>query len=129
MAVMVAWILGGYWGDLLAPHSGLVNKVETFAGKFGASAGVFITAVILRLFLVKSARLMLISLVAIECLALIIIVFFTGLYRFTLFDFKFNLSWLFALTWNVVLMFTIGTWAGSKLKTKKSNPPDTKSLL
>ena len=57
IAVMVLWAIGGYLGDLLAPHSDLVNKVETFAGKLGASVGAFIATVILRLFLVKSARL------------------------------------------------------------------------
>jgi len=116
IAVMIAWAIGGYLGDLLAPHSGLVNKVETIAGKFGASVGVFMAAVILRLFLIKSTRLMLMSLIAIECIALIVIVFFTGLYRLTGLDIEFNIGWLFALTWNVVLMFIIGTWVGSKLK-------------
>jgi len=116
IAVMAAWAIGGYLGAFLAPHSDLVNKVETVAGKLGASVGVFMATVILRLFLVKSTRLMLIALVAIECIALIIIVFFTGLYQLTMLDVQFNIGWLFALTWNVVLLFIIGTWVGSKIK-------------
>jgi len=116
ITVMIVWIIGGYLGDLLVPHSDMVNKVETFAGKFSGSVGVFVAVVILRLFLIKSTRLMLISLMTIECIALIAIVFFTGLYQLTVLDVQFNIGWLFALTWNVVLLFIIGTWVGSKLK-------------
>jgi hypothetical protein len=107
------------FGAFLAPHSDWVNKVETFVRKFGASVGVFIVTTILRLFLVKSTRLMLIALVAIECIALIVIVFFTGLYQFTVLNIEFNIGWLFTLTWNVVLLFIIGTWVGSIIKVKK----------
>lgn len=110
--LVAAWLLGGYVGSWILPQSELINKMETLSGKVGSSLGVVTASLLLRRYLLRSVWLDLVCLAATEAVVFIIIVTVTGLLPFTLFNLRFNVGWLYALTWNVVVAFLFGVVLG-----------------
>lgn len=112
LSLFVAWFLGGYVGDVICPNSALVGGREAFAAKAGSSVAIFVAALIIRRRLLRSFGLALACLAATEVAVLLIVICFSGLATLTMADVRFNAWWLYALTWNVVIAFLIGTVAG-----------------
>jgi hypothetical protein len=103
-----AWGLGGYVGETICPGTILVGGRESLAGKIGCSVGVLAAAVIARRYLLRSFGLALTCLGVTETVVLLIILGFSGLTSFSMADIRFNGWWLYALTWNVVVVFVLG---------------------
>lgn len=124
--LFVAYVVGAYLCSSLFPESARANKMEMLADKVGASIGIAVAALLLRRFFLRSFGLALICLAATEVVVYIIILQFTGLLEFTLFDLRFNVGWLYTLTWNVVAAFLIGVAIGhlwDRRAAKKSPQP------
>jgi hypothetical protein len=112
LCLFVAWFLGGYVGNAICPNSAVVGGMEAIAAKAGSSVAIFVAALIIRRHLLRSFGLALACLVATEVTVLLIVICFSGLTTLTMTDVRFNAWWLYALTWNVVIAFLIGTVAG-----------------
>lgn len=110
--LFTAYVLGASLASNLFPGSAHANRMEMHSDKVGASIGIVVAALLLRRYLLRSFGLALTCLAATEAAAFLIIIQFTGLMEFTLFDLRFNVGWLYALTWNVVVAFLIGTTIG-----------------
>lgn len=108
LLLFAAWALGGYVGDVICPQSGIVGGRESLAAKTGSSVALVIVSLVLGRYVLRSFRLALLCLGSTEVLALLIITGFSGLGMLALSDIQFNLSWLYAVTWNVVLAFLLG---------------------
>ena len=118
VAVILAWAIGGYIGGAIFPDTQLVNKMETGPDKLGSSVAILVVSFVLGRYLFHSFIQALICLVFTEVLALLIILFVTGLFSFSWPHLRFNISWLFTLTWNVVATYIIGAWVGQKMKNR-----------
>lgn len=108
--MFVAYLAGALLFSYLFPDSARANRMEMVADKVGASAGILITSLFLRRYLLRSIMLALLCLAVTEVIVLVIILQFTGLT--TLCDIGFNVRWLYSLTWNVVVAFLFGTVIG-----------------
>ena len=112
LSLFVAWGIGGYLGSVICPNSVLVGSRETLATKVGCSVAILAASLILRRYLLRSFGQALVCFATTEVIAFVIIVCFSGLTRLTLADVRFNIWWLYALTWNVVLAFLVGAVVG-----------------
>jgi len=112
LSLFAAWVIGGYIGSVICPNSVLVGGRETLAAKVGCSVAILIVSLIIRRYLLRSLGSALVCLATTEVIVFVIIICFSGLTRFALADVRFNACWLFALTWNVVLAFLVGTMVG-----------------
>jgi len=112
LLLFAAWVFGGFLGSMVFPDSVLVGGRETLAGKVGCSVAILAIALIIRRYILRSFGLALVCLAATEIIALFIVMSFSGLTTLTLTDVRFNGWWVYALTWNVVTAFLIGTTAG-----------------
>jgi len=112
--LFLTWAVAGYLSNIIWPKSAFVGSGggETIAGKVGCSIGILIASLAIRRYLLRSFVLMLVCLALTEIIVLVIIICFTGLTRFAFSDIRFNAWWLYALTWNVVAAFLIGTVVG-----------------
>lgn len=111
-SLVAAWAIGGYLGSIICPNSVFVGGRETLAAKIGCSVAILAVSIVLGRYLLRSFGLALVCLFITEVLVFVVIICITGLTRITIYDLYFNIWWLFALTWNVVLMFFVGTIAG-----------------
>lgn len=112
LSLFLAWGIGGYIGSVICPNSVLVDGRETIAAKVGCAVAILAVSLVLCRYLLRSFVQALVCLVATEMIVLVIIVCVSGLTRLTLADVRFNLWWLGALTWNVVLAFLAGAVVG-----------------
>jgi hypothetical protein len=112
LSLFAAWALGGYVGDLLCPESSIVGGRESLAAKTGSSVAIVIASLVLGRYILRSFRLALLCLGSTELLVLLIIMGFSGLGMLALSDIRFNVWWLYAVTWNVVLAFLLGAGLG-----------------
>lgn len=110
--LFLAYVTGALVCGYLFPCAARANKMEMVTDKIGASVGIFIAAVLLRRYFLRSFGFVLLCLAATEIVALVIIVMVTGLVSLTLFDITFNLQWLYAMTWNVVIAYLLGAAVG-----------------
>jgi uncharacterized membrane protein len=110
--LFAAFALGGYLGGALFPESARVSKMEMLADKVGSSIGIMVASLLLARFLFRSIGVALICLAATEAVVFVIILQITGLSSFTLSDVRFNVGWLYSLTWNVVVAFVFGSLLG-----------------
>ena len=108
-AIFVAYWLGVIAGDSLFPSSGFANRMEPMASKIGASVAVFLAGLVLRRYVIRTLTMAAICLLLVEILVALIIDIVNG----------FDLWWLYALTWNVVLTFIAGTVLGQFWAHKK----------
>lgn len=122
VVLFVAWLLGGYVGANLFPQSDLINKMETLPTKVGSSLGVLVASLFLRRYFLRSFRFALACLAATEVVAFLIITQVTGLSPFTLSNLRFNGGWLYALTWNVVVVFLLGAAIGHLWDRRTAKP-------
>jgi hypothetical protein len=112
LSLFVAWMLGGYVASNIYPYSAIVGGRETLAAKVGCSIAILVTSLVIRRYLLRSFGLALVCLAVTEIIVLLIIICFTGLTTPTLADIRFNAWWLYALTWNVIVAFLVGTVLG-----------------
>ena len=112
LSLFGAWAIGGYLGSVICPNSVLVGGRETLAAKVGCSVAILIASLIIRRYLLRFLGLALLCLATTEVIVLAIIICVTGLTSWTWSDVRFNIWWLFALTWNVVLAFLVGAVVG-----------------
>lgn len=112
VVLFAAYVAGALLCGYLFPSAARANKMEMVTDKIGASVGIFIAGVLLRRYFLRSFGLVLVCLAATEIVALVIIVMVTGLVSLTLFDITFNLQWLYAMTWNVVIAYLLGATVG-----------------
>lgn len=123
LSLFVAWGIGGYLGSVICPNSVLVGGRETLAAKVGCSVAILAVSLILRRYLLRSFGQALVCLATTEVIVFVIIVCISGLTRLTLANVRFNIWWLYALTWNVVLAFLVGTMVGQLWDDRVSNKP------
>ena len=90
----------------------MVGGREALAAKAVSSVAIFVAALIIRRHLLRSFGLAVACLAATQVTVLLIVICFSGLATLTMADVRFNAWWLYALTWNVVVAFPIGTVAG-----------------
>ena len=112
LVLFAAWVVGQYLGDIIYPGSILLWGMEALAAKVGSSVAILAASLILRRYLLHSFGLALVCLATTEFIVLFIIHCFTGFGTFPWIDLPFSGSWLYRLTWNVVLAFLIGTVVG-----------------
>ena len=90
--------------------------METVSAKIGASIGILSSPFLLSRYLFQSIRQVMACYICVEIFSLAIILFLTGLSPLTWFDLSFNISWLHAMTWNVTVVFIIGSALGLRLR-------------
>ena len=112
LSLFVAFALGGYLGELICPNSLVVGGRESLAAKAGASIAILCASVLTGRYVLRSFGLALLCLGSTELIALLIITGFSGLGMLTIADIRFNAWWLYAVTWNVVLAFSLGAGLG-----------------
>lgn len=112
LSLFAAWTLGGYVGDMICPQSAIVGGRESLAAKTGSSVAILIASFVLGRYILRSFRLALVCLGSTELLVLLIVMGFSGLGIFAVADIRFNVWWLYAVTWNVVLAFLLGAALG-----------------
>jgi multisubunit Na+/H+ antiporter MnhG subunit len=105
IALFIAYALGVSIAENLYPES-MHNRIESIAGKFGASVGVLAVSVVFMRFLFRSPMLALVCLLTTEAFASAIIFRFTGP------DIVYTFGWLYRITWNIVIAFLMGTAVG-----------------
>ena len=121
VALVLAWVIGGYIAGTIFPNQPLLNKMETIPDKIGASILILCVAFFLGRYLFQSFSQVVICFIATEIIVFLVILQFTGLWSFTCFDFSFNISWLFTMTWNVAIAYFLGTVIGHIRKKKAAN--------
>ena len=112
IALFGAYLLGTTLGGIIRPESFGINKMETVATKVGASLVIVVTSFVLERFLFRSLEVAFLCLAATEAAVLFIILKITGLPLTNLSDIAFNLGWLYSITWNVAVAFSVGTVLG-----------------
>ncbi|MCX6227139.1 MAG: hypothetical protein NTV01_20710 [Bacteroidia bacterium] len=115
-ALVGAWVIGGFIGSRIITHAQLINKMETLPDKIGSSIGVLIVAFLLTKYIFKSFRQVVLCFIVVEIFALIVVLSVTQLWSFTWFDLKFNIEWLYTMTWNVAIAYAIGVAIGYRMK-------------
>jgi nitrate reductase gamma subunit len=121
VALVLAWAIGGYVASTVFQNQPLLNKMETSSGKIGASIAILGVAFLLGRYLFRTFSQVLVCFITTEILVFLVIVQCTGLWTFTWFDFSFNMSWLFTMTWNVAVAYFIGAGIGNFLNKKVPN--------
>ena len=117
--LILAWIVGGIIGNAILPSSPLINKMETGAGKLGASIAILISSFFLIQKLLKDIWQAIACIIGAEIFVLLIVFFITGLWSFTWFDICFNIGWLYTMTWNVVVAYILGVSIGLVINKKR----------
>jgi len=112
LSLFAAWALGGYVGEVICPQSAIVGGRESLAAKTGSSVAIAIASFVLGRYSLRSVRLALLCLGSTELLVMLIVMGFSGLGMLTMADIQFNIWWLYAVTWNVVLAFFLGAGLG-----------------
>src|SRR5690348_14240618 len=112
LSLFGAFALGGYFGDLICPNSPVVGGRESLGAKAGGSVAILCASVLTGRYVLRSFGLALLCLGSTELIALLIIMGFSGLGMVSIADIQFNVWWLYAATWNVVLAFLLGAGLG-----------------
>lgn len=131
LCLFAAWALGGYLGDVMCPGTALAGGRESLAAKTGSSVAVLIVSAFVCRYILRSFGLALACLVSTELIVLLIVMGFSGLGLLTLADIRFNVWWLYAVTWSVVLAFLPGAglgvlwarWAANKVAPANRSQP------
>ena len=118
IALVLSWTIGGFFGAVIFPHSPLINRMETVSAKIGASIGILVISFLLSRYLLQSIRQIIVCYMCVEIFAFAIILFLTGLSSLTWFDLRSNISWLYAMTWNVTVVYIIGSALGLRLRNR-----------
>lgn len=121
VAVVLAWAIGGYIASTIFQNQPLLNKMETSSGKIGASIAILGVSFLLGRHLFRSLSQILVCFITTEIIVFLVIIQCTGLWPVTWFDFSFNMSWLFTMTWNVAIAYFIGAGIGHFLTKKVTN--------
>ena len=112
IALVAAYLLGGYIGGSVLPESFGLNKMETVATKVGSSVAIMIVSFALARFVFRSLEVACVCFAVTEAVVLLIILQITGLSISNASDLAFNLGWLYSITWNVFVAFLTGIALG-----------------
>jgi hypothetical protein len=113
VGLFLVWVVGGFIGAVIWPHSPLMASREPLAAKIACSIAILALTSILQRYLLRGIGAAMACLALTEVAVYVIIMGLSGLVAPTGANIAFNAWWLLALTWNVVIAFLLGTVLGA----------------